>query len=49
MLKEAADRKVPALSRNWQQVEEAVRIGYGSRKEVQEKLATILGFRKPKM
>jgi len=49
MLKEAADRKVPTWSRSWQEVEEAVRIGYGSRKEVQEKLATILGFRKPKM
>ena len=48
MLKEAAARKVPAWSRSWQEVEEAVSVGYGSRKEVSEKLATILGFRKDK-
>lgn len=45
MIAEAEERKVPTWSRTWQEVEAAVRVGYGSRKEVQEKLATALGFR----
>jgi tripartite-type tricarboxylate transporter receptor subunit TctC len=45
---EAKRRHVPTFSRTWQQVEEAVRVGYGSRKEAAEKLATLLGFRKKK-
>ena len=45
---EAKKRGVPTFSRTWQQVEEAVKVGYGSRKEVAKKLATLLGFRKKK-
>lgn len=45
---EAKKRGVPTFSRTWQQVEEAVKVGYGSRKEVAERLATLLGFRKKK-
>lgn len=45
---EAKKRGVPTYSRTWQQVEEAVKIGYGSPKEATEKLATLLGFRKKK-
>ena len=48
MIAEAKKRGVPTFSRSWQQVEEAVQVGFNSRKEVQEKLATILGFRKKK-
>ena len=47
-LAEAKKRGVPTFTRSWQQVEEAVRIGYGSRKEAAEQLATLLGFRKKK-
>lgn len=43
---EARKRGVPTFTRTWQQVEEAVRIGYGSPREATEKLATLLGFRK---
>ena len=45
---EAKKRRVPSNSRSWQQVEAAVKIGYGSRPEVAEKLATLLGYRKKK-
>ncbi|MFT5439419.1 MAG: tripartite-type tricarboxylate transporter receptor subunit TctC, partial [Alphaproteobacteria bacterium] len=45
---EAKKRGVPTFSRTWQQVEEAVKVGYGSRKEVAERLASLLGFRKKK-
>ena len=45
---EAKKRGVPTFSRTWQQVEAAVKVGYGSRKEAAEKLATLLGFRKKK-
>lgn len=45
---EAKKRGVQTFSRTWQQVEEAVKVGYGSRKEVAERLATLLGFRKKK-
>ncbi|MBT5048500.1 MAG: hypothetical protein HOM58_08345 [Rhodospirillaceae bacterium] len=45
---EAKKRGVPTYSRTWQQVEAAVKIGYGSRKEAAEQLATLLGFRKNK-
>jgi len=44
----AKKRRVPSITRTWQQVEEAVRIGYDSPKHVSEKLATLLGFRKKK-
>ncbi len=45
---DAKKRGVPTFTRSWRQVEEAVRVGYGSRKEAAEKLATLLGFRKGK-
>lgn len=48
MIAEAKKRGVPTFSRSWQEVEAAVQVGFNSRKEVQEKLATILGFRKKK-
>lgn len=48
MIAEAKKRGVPTFSRSWQQVEQAVQVGFNSRKEVQEKLATVLGFRKKK-
>jgi tripartite-type tricarboxylate transporter receptor subunit TctC len=47
-LAEAKKRGVPTYTRSWQQVEAAVKVGYGSRKEAAEKLATLLGFRKKK-
>lgn len=46
---EAKKRRVPSFTRTWQQVEEAVKVGYASPKPVAEKLATLLGFRKKKM
>jgi tripartite-type tricarboxylate transporter receptor subunit TctC len=48
MIAEAKKRGVPTFTRSWQQVEKAVQVGFNSRKEVQEKLATLLGFRKKK-
>ena len=45
---EAKKRRVPTITRTWQQVEAAVKIGYASPKHVAEKLATLLGFRKNK-
>lgn len=48
MKADAAKRGVPTFTRTWQEVEKAVQVGFNSRKEVQEKLATILGFRKKK-
>ncbi len=45
---EGKKRRVPTISRTWQQVEAAVKIGYGSPPAVAEKLATLLGFRKNK-
>lgn len=45
---EAKKRRVPSISRTWQQVEAAVKVGYASRPAVREKLATLLGFRKKK-
>ena len=48
MIAEAKKRGVPTFTRSWQQVEEAVKVGFNSRKEVQERLATLLGFRKKK-
>ena len=48
MRAEAAKRGVPTFTRSWQEVEKAVQVGFNSRPEVQEKLATILGFRKKK-
>jgi len=45
---EGKKRGVPTFTRTWQQVEEAVKVGYASRPEVAEKLATLLGFRKDK-
>jgi tripartite-type tricarboxylate transporter receptor subunit TctC len=41
-------RRVPTITRTWQQVEEAVKVGYASPKDVAENLATLLGFRKKK-
>ena len=46
---EAKKRHVPTITRSWQQVEEAVKIGYESPKAATEKLATLLGYRKKKM
>ena len=40
--------RVPTITRTWQQVEAAVKVGYGSPPDVAEKLATLLGFRKEK-
>ena len=40
--------RVPTITRTWQQVEAAVKVGYSSPKNVAEKLATLLGFRKKK-
>lgn len=45
-LAEAKKRHVPTFTRSWQQVEEAVRVGYASPKEATERLATLLGYRK---
>jgi tripartite-type tricarboxylate transporter receptor subunit TctC len=45
---DAKKRRVPTITRTWQQVEAAVKVGYGSDKAVAEKLATLLGFRKKK-
>jgi len=45
---DAKKRRVPSITRTWQQVQAAVKIGYSSRPEVAEKLATLLGFRKHK-
>jgi len=45
---EAKKRHVPTFTRTWQQVEEAVKIGYATDTAVAEKLATLLGFRKNK-
>ena len=45
---EAKKRRVPSFYRTWQEVEEAVKVGYASPKDVAEKLATALGFRKDK-
>ena len=47
-LAEAKKRGVPTYTRTWQQVEAAVKVGYSSRKEAAEKLATLLGFRNKK-
>lgn len=41
-------RRVPTITRTWQQVEAAVKVGYASPPHVVEKLATLLGFRKKK-
>lgn len=45
---EAKKRHVPTFSRTWQEVEQAVKVGYASRKEATERLATLLGYRKKK-
>ena len=45
---EGKKRHVPTITRTWQQVEEAVRVGYASPPDVAERLATLLGFRKKK-
>ncbi len=44
----AKKRRVPSITRTWQQVEAAVKVGYSSPPHVAERLATLLGFRKKK-